>query len=262
MTPEERAFLDALAADAADDVTRLVYADWLDERGDPRGAYLRAEHQLAALAEDDPHFAALDEEVRRRCRTLDGDWLFTAGRRWDVWLVSLRPELRIIVMKAVLEVVRDCGLAEAKALVETAPSAVATGCKRGQAEAVREHLERWQVFTSPRLPPPHVRVVLRPSKTGCAITPLRQPPPLFEIVLLGPRPGREPALLEWLGRRFGGDEDAARDVLANRLPYLLTRTEHEGRSWPQTRQRLEEFALIEVRRLEPPMTVWPPPAPQ
>ena len=40
---EEEAFLRAIAAAAGDDLPRLVYADWLDERGDPRAAFLRAE---------------------------------------------------------------------------------------------------------------------------------------------------------------------------------------------------------------------------
>jgi uncharacterized protein (TIGR02996 family) len=44
MTPDEDPFIAALAADPADETTRLVYADWLEERGDDaRAAYLRAE---------------------------------------------------------------------------------------------------------------------------------------------------------------------------------------------------------------------------
>jgi uncharacterized protein (TIGR02996 family) len=42
MTDDE-AFIRAVVAAPADDAPRLVYADWLDERGDPRGAFLRAE---------------------------------------------------------------------------------------------------------------------------------------------------------------------------------------------------------------------------
>src|SRR3954454_6234130 len=49
MTDEE-AFLDALAEDPDDDATRLVYADWLEERGEEgRALYLRKECELAAL---------------------------------------------------------------------------------------------------------------------------------------------------------------------------------------------------------------------
>src|SRR4051812_8960580 len=128
--PEEQAFLAALAADPADDVTRLVYADWLDERGDPRGSYLRAEVRLAALTEDDPSFAALDGEVRGLCGTLDGAWLSAAGRQWDVWLESLHSDITLRTIQAVREFRVGCGLAETRMLVEKAPSVVATGCKR------------------------------------------------------------------------------------------------------------------------------------
>jgi uncharacterized protein (TIGR02996 family) len=40
---DDEAFIRAIVANPADDAPRLVYADWLDERNDPRGAYLRAE---------------------------------------------------------------------------------------------------------------------------------------------------------------------------------------------------------------------------
>jgi uncharacterized protein (TIGR02996 family) len=38
---EEAPFLRALREEPDDDTARLVYADWLEERGDPRGEYLR-----------------------------------------------------------------------------------------------------------------------------------------------------------------------------------------------------------------------------
>ncbi|MBN9120370.1 MAG: TIGR02996 domain-containing protein [Planctomycetes bacterium] len=40
---EEEAFIRAIVGNPGDDLPRLVYADWLDDRDDPRGAYLRAE---------------------------------------------------------------------------------------------------------------------------------------------------------------------------------------------------------------------------
>lgn len=42
MTDDE-AFIRAIVASPGDDLPRLVYADYLDERGDPRGTYLRGE---------------------------------------------------------------------------------------------------------------------------------------------------------------------------------------------------------------------------
>src|SRR5262245_49827440 len=47
-------FLDAIRAAPADDGPRLVYADWLEERGDPRGEFIRLQCEHAHLGEDDP----------------------------------------------------------------------------------------------------------------------------------------------------------------------------------------------------------------
>jgi uncharacterized protein (TIGR02996 family) len=44
MTDEEP-FIRAILDSPGDETPRLVYADWLEERGDPRGVYLRAEQE-------------------------------------------------------------------------------------------------------------------------------------------------------------------------------------------------------------------------
>ena len=53
MTAED-GFLIAIRGAPADDNTRLVYADWLEEQGDPeslaKAAYLRADCRYAELA--------------------------------------------------------------------------------------------------------------------------------------------------------------------------------------------------------------------
>jgi uncharacterized protein (TIGR02996 family) len=67
---EDRAFLDALLADPADDARWLVYADWLDDHNDPRAEYIRLVTDLAAKP---------DPERRRRLNAvrpkLPRDWL-------------------------------------------------------------------------------------------------------------------------------------------------------------------------------------------
>jgi uncharacterized protein (TIGR02996 family) len=62
---EEAGFIAALLAEPGDRTTLLVYADWLDERGDPRAEYLRL---LAAGKADDPRLV----ELRQR---LDSGWV-------------------------------------------------------------------------------------------------------------------------------------------------------------------------------------------
>src|SRR3954462_7787220 len=53
MGPEEAAFLDRVCADPDDDAPRLIFADWLDERGDPRGEFIRVQVALARIPPGD-----------------------------------------------------------------------------------------------------------------------------------------------------------------------------------------------------------------
>jgi uncharacterized protein (TIGR02996 family) len=56
---EELAFLAGIRDQPDDDGPRLIFADWLDERGDPRGEFIRLQCALACLPDDDPRFEAL-----------------------------------------------------------------------------------------------------------------------------------------------------------------------------------------------------------
>ena len=47
MTADDEAFVRRIVDSPGDDLPRLIYADWLDDRGDPRGTYLRAEVEWA-----------------------------------------------------------------------------------------------------------------------------------------------------------------------------------------------------------------------
>ena len=47
MHPADAAFLRAIREQPDDDLPRLIYADYLDERGDPRGEFIRLRCQLA-----------------------------------------------------------------------------------------------------------------------------------------------------------------------------------------------------------------------
>jgi uncharacterized protein (TIGR02996 family) len=67
-------FLLAIEAEPADRVRRLVYADWLDDRHDPRGELVRVEEEMRAL----PVFADRFWELKPRRNELraiaGGDW--------------------------------------------------------------------------------------------------------------------------------------------------------------------------------------------
>jgi uncharacterized protein (TIGR02996 family) len=47
---DEQSFLQAILANPDDDTLRLIYADWLEERGDPRGEFIRVQIELAGAA--------------------------------------------------------------------------------------------------------------------------------------------------------------------------------------------------------------------
>ena len=51
----EALFLQAVLENPDDDTPRLIYADWLEERGDPRGEFIRVQCELANMTEEDDH---------------------------------------------------------------------------------------------------------------------------------------------------------------------------------------------------------------
>jgi uncharacterized protein (TIGR02996 family) len=61
---EEAAFVAAILAAPYDDAPRLVFADWLEERGDPRGEWLRINVWLQRLLGQTPP-VALAARLRR-----------------------------------------------------------------------------------------------------------------------------------------------------------------------------------------------------
>ena len=73
---DDEAFIRAIVAAPADEAPRLVYADWLDERRDPRGSFLRAESRWYATRTDED-----EESVRTLSRSLaDGIWIARVTR--------------------------------------------------------------------------------------------------------------------------------------------------------------------------------------
>lgn len=58
----EKGFLQAIIENPDDDGLRLIYADWLEERGDPRGKFIRVQCQLAHLGSDAPYREELKKQ--------------------------------------------------------------------------------------------------------------------------------------------------------------------------------------------------------
>jgi uncharacterized protein (TIGR02996 family) len=74
--PDREAFLAAIAAAPADDLPRLVFADWLDENGDPdRAAFIRDQIALAKLRPGTPEYQALFRRCADSLRANLTEWV-------------------------------------------------------------------------------------------------------------------------------------------------------------------------------------------
>jgi uncharacterized protein (TIGR02996 family) len=81
--PDDLGFRRAIAAEPADTAQVLIYADWLDERDDARGAFLRLGVELlgANYSEDEyRRLQQLAERYRASVRPVDVAWLAELGR--------------------------------------------------------------------------------------------------------------------------------------------------------------------------------------
>ena len=75
LSQDEEPFLTAIRANRTDRGLRLSYADWLEERGDTRGVFLRRQLALLSLPPDHPHRAAGEEELSLARKGIDPAWL-------------------------------------------------------------------------------------------------------------------------------------------------------------------------------------------
>lgn len=71
----EEAFLAAIRAKPADDTLRLVYADWLEERGDSRSDFLRLECLMHGMPEESPGYSPLQQQLGEVGGRLDMRWV-------------------------------------------------------------------------------------------------------------------------------------------------------------------------------------------
>jgi uncharacterized protein (TIGR02996 family) len=77
---QEEAFIQHIQAHPDDAGLRLIYADWLEERGDSRAAFLRAEAELAALSKKNKRRADLRARLREMAQEIDPAWLAALDR--------------------------------------------------------------------------------------------------------------------------------------------------------------------------------------
>jgi uncharacterized protein (TIGR02996 family) len=133
---EEVAFLRAIADAPEDDAPRLVYADWLDERGEAaRAEYLRVECRgRGATGVERERLAFLSAR-------LDAAWLRAVhhGHRWPDWSLILQARLcGQAEAAAVIQAALGLAAAEAGALVRRPPSELRQGLDYWTAHRLRQ----------------------------------------------------------------------------------------------------------------------------
>lgn len=72
---DNQAFIQAILANPTDDSPRLVYADWLEERGDSRGEFLRIQTALTRMPKKDKRYARFRKRLKELRSTLDSETL-------------------------------------------------------------------------------------------------------------------------------------------------------------------------------------------
>jgi uncharacterized protein (TIGR02996 family) len=77
---DETPFIEAILANPEDEAPRLIYADWLEERGDARGELLRVENALAKLPPGDGRGPSLRSRLQQLRQGIGEEWLALIDR--------------------------------------------------------------------------------------------------------------------------------------------------------------------------------------
>ncbi len=138
---EESAFIQMLGEHPADDTTRLVYADWLDERDESlKAEYLRLVVSLVHRCDDIRSDQADVIRLKELVDLLPFEWRKPAGNRFMVVYYHLSNRTQKIATIKCIREIGGIGLAQAKRLSEEPPSTLLNGVPFEQALAARDHL--------------------------------------------------------------------------------------------------------------------------
>jgi uncharacterized protein (TIGR02996 family) len=78
---DDASFVQAIADAPFDESLRVVYADWLEERSDPRGEYLRIEAAFRTLPRDALEVLAGYKRWPELRKALDPEWIILMDQR-------------------------------------------------------------------------------------------------------------------------------------------------------------------------------------
>jgi uncharacterized protein (TIGR02996 family) len=244
MSTEGR-FLWQLRECPEDDTTRLVFADWLEERGDVRGEYLRKEVELAGLAEGTEESRRREEELRTLRVGIDPDWLELAGKRFDVWVVS--PPVLPPIPPLPRQDLERLGIL---------PRLAIENCLRAAAEEARDRLLaglRFDPTDAKESCPVCIKPARAPRPRVCRF-PAPTEPPGHALRLVG-RPGKRrvavfDAVLHAVRQVTGGSDQQARQLVEGELPRTL-RTYATPEEARRAASFFERLVPVEVRYVDP-----------
>ncbi|HEY1188609.1 MAG TPA: TIGR02996 domain-containing protein [Gemmata sp.] len=171
---DEAAFLEALKANPADDTARLVYADWLDEHGEPQKAeYLRLVCSLVGLPANEILEAPAADELLALTPIIDPVWQEEAGARFELALLEFNPTDRYLLILALERLLRPTHWRVLESLVTAAPTPLRSPLTYGAAVHLHhDWLQEWNHFQiRPRVV---VRSIPPPFFSACG---------LFDVVL-------------------------------------------------------------------------------
>jgi uncharacterized protein (TIGR02996 family) len=106
--PEEMlALIQAVKGDSENDAPRLALAAWLEQRGDPRGAFVRVQCDLAKMVPDDPRFAELKNLQKELLEKNEKNWVgpyaeFAEAWEWRRGLLHLQFKPKQFFSKPIL----------------------------------------------------------------------------------------------------------------------------------------------------------------
>ena len=93
----ELPFIREILFDVSDDTPRMIYADWLDERNDPRGEFLRIEMRLGDRF-DGPSAGRTRKRRNELLRQLDPQWVSLLAKT-EIELCPQKVEFKFMCPK-------------------------------------------------------------------------------------------------------------------------------------------------------------------
>jgi uncharacterized protein (TIGR02996 family) len=141
VSDEEAAFMATIRDHASDFTPRLVYADWLEERGVfDRGEYLRTVVEVANRSRQGLPVVSFADRLRKLAQSINRDWRERISFPYRVFLESFDPS-DLITLVRLLRMKFGFNLFEAHDLTRKIPALLATVPTWEEAEEIKTNFE-------------------------------------------------------------------------------------------------------------------------